>query len=70
MATSLGLAVGMDHGWILTFTASAVLAAPQISFAVEGGSGTQVPDLSVEVHDLDEVCSALRRLASLSSMVL
>jgi hypothetical protein len=29
--------------------------APQISFAREGGSGTPVPDLSIEVDDLDEV---------------
>jgi catechol 2,3-dioxygenase-like lactoylglutathione lyase family enzyme len=31
----------------------------QVSFASEGGSGTPVPDLSIEVDDLDE---ALRRV--------
>jgi catechol 2,3-dioxygenase-like lactoylglutathione lyase family enzyme len=50
----LGMALVMDLGWILTFAADSV-AAPQISVAVEGGSGTPVPDLSVEVDDLDEV---------------
>ena len=28
--------------------------APQVSIATEGGSGTPVPDLSIEVDDLDE----------------
>jgi catechol 2,3-dioxygenase-like lactoylglutathione lyase family enzyme len=50
----LGLNVVMDHGWIVTFTADA-LGAPQISVAREGGSGTPVPDVSIEVDDLDEV---------------
>ena len=31
------------------------LARPQISFAAEGGSGTPVPDLSIEVDDVDAV---------------
>jgi len=30
-------------------------AAPQISIASEGGSGTPVPDLSIEVDNLDDV---------------
>jgi catechol 2,3-dioxygenase-like lactoylglutathione lyase family enzyme len=50
----LGLDVVMDLGWIVTFASDAV-ANPQISVAVEGGSGTSVPDLSVEVDDVDEV---------------
>ena len=45
----------MDRGWIMTFAAPPVLTGPQISFAREGGSGTPVPDLSIEVDDLDEV---------------
>ncbi len=32
----------------------------QVSFAVEGGSGTPVPDLSVEVDDLDEALARVR----------
>jgi catechol 2,3-dioxygenase-like lactoylglutathione lyase family enzyme len=53
-ADVLGLRLVMDHGWIRTFAADAS-AAPQISVAAEGGSGTPVPDLSIEVDDLDEV---------------
>lgn len=50
----LGLRVVMDHGWIVTFAAE-TSAAPQLSIASEGGSGTPVPDLSIEVDDVDEV---------------
>lgn len=48
----LGLDIVMDHGWILTF-ASEAATVPQISVASEGGSGTIVPDLSIEVDDVD-----------------
>lgn len=51
----LGLSLAMDHGWILTFAAGDIAAAPQISIASEGGSGTPVPDLSIEVDDLDAI---------------
>lgn len=50
----LGLEIVMDHGWIVTF-ADVGQAAPQVSFASEGGSGTPVPDLSIEVDDVDEI---------------
>ncbi|MDF3983677.1 VOC family protein [Luteibacter sp. PPL201] len=50
----LGMAIAMDHGWIVTFVGQG-RAAPQISFATEGGSGTPVPDLSIEVDDLDAI---------------
>ena len=50
----LGLEVVMDHGWLLMFAAE-TRAAPQISVASEGGSGTPVPDVSIEVDNLDEV---------------
>lgn len=53
-----GLERLMDQGWIATY-GSSEQAAVQISFASEGGSGTVVPDLSIEVDDLDE---ALRRV--------
>jgi catechol 2,3-dioxygenase-like lactoylglutathione lyase family enzyme len=53
-AAVLGLNVVMDHGWIMTFAAGGS-AAQQISIAREGGSGTAVPDISIEVDDLDEV---------------
>lgn len=48
------LDVVMDHGWIATL-ASAGHAGPQLSLAQEGGSGTPVPLLSIEVDDVDEV---------------
>lgn len=54
----LGLELAMDHGWIRTYTSQSPMT-PQISFASQGGSDTPVPDLSVEVDDLDE---ALRRM--------
>jgi catechol 2,3-dioxygenase-like lactoylglutathione lyase family enzyme len=51
---ALGMRVVMDLGWILTF-ASEGSTVPQISVATEGGSGTPVPDISVEEDDLAEV---------------
>lgn len=54
----LGLDLAMDHGWIRTYTSKAKMIV-QVSFASEGGSGTPVPALSIEVDDLDE---ALRRV--------
>lgn len=48
------LDVAMDFGWIATLK-GAVEAPVQISVASEGGSGTPVPDLSIEVDDLDAV---------------
>jgi catechol 2,3-dioxygenase-like lactoylglutathione lyase family enzyme len=50
----LGMKVVMDLGWILTF-ASEWSVAPQLSVATEGGSGTPVPDLSIEVDNLEEI---------------
>jgi lactoylglutathione lyase len=50
----LGLEVVMDHGWIVTL-ASAAAQTPQLSIASEGGSGTPVPDLSIEVDDVDAI---------------
>jgi catechol 2,3-dioxygenase-like lactoylglutathione lyase family enzyme len=49
----LGLQVAMNLGWIVTFAAEGTMI-PQISVASEGGSGTPVPDLSIEVDDVDE----------------
>jgi catechol 2,3-dioxygenase-like lactoylglutathione lyase family enzyme len=54
----LGLTIVMDQGWIATFAAQSTMT-PQVSVASEGGAGTPVPDLSIEVDDLDE---ALRRV--------
>jgi catechol 2,3-dioxygenase-like lactoylglutathione lyase family enzyme len=51
----LELDVLMDQGWIVTY-GSGEEAKVQVSFAAEGGSGTPVPDLSIEVDDVDAVC--------------
>ena len=50
----LGMSIVMDLGWITTFAADASMT-PQISVATEGGSGTTVPDLSIEVDNLSDV---------------
>lgn len=50
----LGMSIVMDLGWIMTFAADASMT-PQISVATEGGSGTTVPDLSIEVDNLSDV---------------
>jgi len=55
----LGLKTVMDQGFIVTVAAEA-RAPIQISFASEGGSGTPVPGLSIEVDDLDEVLAKVR----------
>ncbi len=52
--TLLGLRVVMDLGWIAT-VASEGPVPPQLSFARKGGSGAPVPDLSIEVDDVDRV---------------
>jgi catechol 2,3-dioxygenase-like lactoylglutathione lyase family enzyme len=54
----LGLDVLMDLGWIATYGTASKMTV-QLSFASEGGSGTSVPDLSIEVDDVDE---AFRRM--------
>ena|SRR5690606_34476891 len=48
----LGLEMVMDHGWISTY-GNALSMRVQISFAIEGGSGTAAPDLSIEVDDVE-----------------
>jgi predicted enzyme related to lactoylglutathione lyase len=47
------LDIAMDLGWIVTFASDAG-TRPQISVAREGGSGTPVPDVSIEVEDVDQ----------------
>jgi len=52
----LGLDMLMDHGWITTYGQDGHMQV-QISVASEGGNGTPVPDLSIEVDDVDEAYS-------------
>ncbi|MFT3986932.1 VOC family protein [Aestuariivirga sp.] len=56
----LGLALEMDHGWIQTWAAPSNMQV-QVSVASEGGSGTPVPDLSVEVDDVEEALARVRK---------
>lgn len=51
----------MDQGWIVTL-ASGEAAKVQLSIASEGGSGTQVPDMSIEVDDIDAVYARAKSL--------
>ena len=53
----LGLDLLMNLGWITTWGSPSGTAAPQISVASEGGSGAPVPDMSVEVDDLEVIWS-------------
>src|SRR5690606_18835270 len=50
----LGLDLLMDLTWIRTYGNDNTVLV-QISFATEGGSGTPVPDISIEVDDVDEI---------------
>ncbi len=50
----LGLEVVMDHGWIVTYSSGETMST-QLSVATEGGSGTLVPDISIEVDNVNEI---------------
>jgi catechol 2,3-dioxygenase-like lactoylglutathione lyase family enzyme len=56
----LGLEVLMDLGWIRTYGSSAKMTI-QLSVMSEGGSGTPVPDLSIEVDDLEDALTKVRK---------
>jgi predicted enzyme related to lactoylglutathione lyase len=56
-----GLDTVMDLGWIVTL-ASRENTVPQISVLSEGGSGAPVPDISIEVDDVDEVYRRAREI--------
>ncbi len=56
----LGLEVLMDLGWIRTYGSSAKMTI-QVSVMSEGGSGTAVPDMSIEVDDVEEALVRVRK---------
>jgi catechol 2,3-dioxygenase-like lactoylglutathione lyase family enzyme len=56
----LGLDLLMDLGWIATYGSDTKMGI-QISFASQGGSGTEVPDISIEVDDVDEAYRRMRK---------
>lgn len=55
----LGLEILMDLGWIRTYGSASKMSI-QVSAASEGGSGTSVPDISIEVDNLDEALGRVR----------
>jgi catechol 2,3-dioxygenase-like lactoylglutathione lyase family enzyme len=55
----LGLKVLMDLGWIRTYGSSSKMTV-QVSVMSEGGSGTPVPDMSIEVDDVEEALTRVR----------
>ncbi len=55
-----GLDLLMNLGFIRTYGSSAEMSI-QISFAQEGGSGTAVPDFSIEVDDIEEAFSRAKK---------
>ncbi|CAM5193979.1 Catechol 2,3-dioxygenase-like lactoylglutathione lyase family enzyme OS=Castellaniella defragrans OX=75697 GN=HNR28_000275 PE=4 SV=1 [Castellaniella denitrificans] len=56
----LDLELAMDHGWLRTYAGPGKMTV-QVSFASQGGSDTPVPDLSIEVDDLDEALQRVRK---------
>ncbi|MER8902875.1 VOC family protein [Mesorhizobium sp. M0772] len=55
----LGLDVLMDQGWIVTYGSDERMQV-QISFMAQGGSGTPVPDLSIDVDDVDAALQCMK----------
>ena len=55
----LGLEIVMAMEWIATYGSSELMTV-QISFMSEGGSGAPVPDLSIEVDDLEEALARVK----------
>lgn len=58
----LGLKVLMDLGWIRTYGSDAKMTI-QVSVMSEGGSGTAVPDISIEVDDLEDALTRVQKAA-------
>jgi catechol 2,3-dioxygenase-like lactoylglutathione lyase family enzyme len=56
----LGLELLMDHGWFQTYGSDAKMNV-QVSFGSEGGSGTSVPDLSIEVDDIQAALARFKK---------
>ncbi|MGX1884902.1 VOC family protein [Streptomyces sp. NPDC055287] len=55
----LGLEEVMNHGWIMTL-ASPSHPAAQASFMTSDRTAPVIPDMSVEVDDVDAACTAMR----------
>ncbi|MWB79238.1 glyoxalase [Pseudooceanicola sp. 216_PA32_1] len=55
-----GLDVAMSMGFIVTMNEPGRRQQPQVSFASEGGGGTPVPAISIEVDDIERVIARAR----------
>jgi catechol 2,3-dioxygenase-like lactoylglutathione lyase family enzyme len=58
-ADILGLDLLMDLGWIRTYGSKEMMSV-QVSVLSEGGSGTPVPEISIEVDDIEEALHRMR----------
>jgi hypothetical protein len=56
----LRLGLLIDQGWIATYGSTEMMNV-QISFASQGGSGAPIPDLSIEVDDVDVAFDRMRK---------
>ena len=56
----LGLEVIMDLGWIRTYGSGSKMTV-QMSVASDGGSGTAVPDMSIEVDDIEDALARVQK---------
>lgn len=56
----LGLEVLMDLGWIRTYGSGSKMTI-QLSVMSEGGSGTAVPDISIEADDVEVALAKVRK---------
>jgi catechol 2,3-dioxygenase-like lactoylglutathione lyase family enzyme len=56
---ALGLKELMDLGWLATY-GSNTKSIVQMSFMKEGGSGTAVPDVSIEVDNVEEAYQRMK----------
>lgn len=63
------LNIAMDQGWIATLT-SGELAPVQLSIASEGGSGTPVPDASIEVDDINAIYERAQSMGAVIEYIL
>ncbi|BCA55093.1 glyoxalase [Nitrospira sp. KM1] len=56
----LGLDLLMDLGWIATYGSETKMSV-QVSFLSQGGSGTEIPDISIEVDEVDEAYRRMKK---------
>lgn len=56
----MGLDLVMDMGWIATFQTEN-LTYPQLSVASHGGSSAPVPDVTIEVDDIEQALYRIKK---------